>query len=296
MRAHHAARRGPGATGAAPARTAAAPPPPGRRGTGRARGRRRRRRSAARGRARRRGRAAGWRPCHNDDAGVTFAARHRSRRGLRARPPAASADDAPRRAASPPRRPATELAVPFVVRTRPSVARTAVQGRSATVYLAGRPVGGAGGHRRRAGKGGCSDCRGRHRPGAAGASSTSACGRGRQVAPALVLCCAAAHEPARGPGRRRSRAARRRRRGRAPAQVRRLVAAQGQARAGRDLGGGRAARGARGDRAALPPARRGARRPLHRQPRAAQARPVLADGRRGGRRSPPTTRSTSCAG
>ena len=87
----------------------------------------------------------------------------------------------------------------------------------------------------------------------------------------------------RGQGGGRRRVARRRRRrarvrGRAPAALRRLVAAEGQARPRRDLGAGRAARGRGGGRAALP-ARRGApagRLPRPQGPR--EGRPLLADG------------------
>ena len=81
--------------------------------------------------------------------------------------------------------------------------------------------------------------------------------------------------------RRRGVAARRGRardRDRAPPALRRLVAAQGQARQGRELGGGRAARGRGGGRAALP-ARRRARADLLRGPQGPrQGRALLADG------------------
>ena len=246
--------------------------------------------------ARRRGRAAGWRACLNDDAGVTFAARPRSRRGLRARPPgrprAARKDGGPRTRsrsswAAPPRRSATELAVPSVVRTRPSVARTAVQGRSATVYLAGRPVGGAGGHHRRAGKGGCSDCRGRRRPGRPAPVPPRHAGAGARWRPRSCCAVLPTHEPARGPGRRRASC---------------CATATWRSCTGPSTTTGRcprasSSRARRWEAAALREVReetglrcrllgRGARRPLHRQPRAAQARAVLADGRRGGRVHP----------
>ena len=196
MPAHHAARRGAAATGRACARTAAAPPPRGRRGSGPATGRRRRRRSAGRSPARR-GRAAGRRACPNDDAGVIFAARRRSRRrGGARRRTGGGAGTTPGHGP----RDAVRRANPTV---RRSYSRPGPLGDRLPCWSSRRWGWGAPPQDR---QGGCSDCRGRRRPGAAGASSTSACGRGRQVAPALVLCCAAAHEPARGPGRRRPRA------------------------------------------------------------------------------------------
>src|SRR5919202_2086990 len=97
------------------------------------------------------------------------------------------------------------------------------------------------------------------------------------------------HGSRRGGGqgvRRRGVAPRRRRRrggDRAPAALRRLVAAQGQARPRRELGGGRAARGPRGDRPLLPAGPRAAPRGLQGPRGARQGRALLDDGARGRR-------------
>ena len=75
-----------------------------------------------------------------------------------------------------------------------------------------------------------------------------------------------------------ARRGRRRDRDRAPPALRRLVAAQGQARQGRELGGRRAARGRGGGRAALPPRPRARADVLRRPQGPRQGRALLADG------------------
>ena len=181
---------------------------------------------------------------------------------------AGGAGRADERAAARERRPATARATPFVARTRPSGARTAVQARSATVYLAGRPVGGAGGHHRRTGRGAvqtAEDGAGRGRPAPVPPRHAGAGARWRprsscavlprmsqpevRAAGGLVLRdgdVAVVHRP----------------------KYDDWSLPKGKLEPGETLGGGRPARGARGDRAPLPPAGRGARRPLHRRPRA----------------------------
>ena len=81
---------------------------------------------------------------------------------------------------------------------------------------------------------------------------------------------------------------------RPPAAVRRLVAAEGEARAGRVLGGGRAARGRGGDGAALRARRRGRRDALRRRAGPEGGALLPDDGRRRG--ASRRTRSTRCAG
>ena len=81
----------------------------------------------------------------------------------------------------------------------------------------------------------------------------------------------------------------------APAQVRRLDPAQGQARPGRDLRGGGAARGRGGDGAALPAGSRAARDRVRRPEGPFEARALLAHGGRGRPRlRAHGTRWTSC--
>src|SRR5688572_20441078 len=80
-----------------------------------------------------------------------------------------------------------------------------------------------------------------------------------------------------------ARAERRRGGGGAPPEVRRLVAAQGQARPGRELGGGRAARGGGGDRPALRARPRAPAGLVHGQQGPRQGRPVLDDAAAGRR-------------
>ena len=83
---------------------------------------------------------------------------------------------------------------------------------------------------------------------------------------------------------------------RAPPALRRLVAAQGQARPGRELGGGalREVWEETGLRCAL--GEELSADVLRRPQGPREGRPLLADGADGRRASSPTTRSTSCAG
>ena len=83
----------------------------------------------------------------------------------------------------------------------------------------------------------------------------------------------------RGPGGHRGR-------GRPPAAPLGLVAAQGQARPGRELGAGGAARGRGGDRLPLPARARAPVGVLHRPEGPLEGRALLADGARGGRVRP----------
>src|SRR5215210_1638188 len=75
-------------------------------------------------------------------------------------------------------------------------------------------------------------------------------------------------------------------RGRAPAAPQGLVAAEGQARPGRDVGAGRAARGRGGDRLPLPARTRAPADGVHRPEGTLEGRALLAHGARGGRVRP----------